>query len=511
MSVARPVARALRRRSGTALAIFALTLGGALAVSRLSPTRYRATAEILLQQPDRVNAVLNPGAVTSAANVEREVNTNAQLITSNPVIDAVRARLQLTESTRELIDHVSVTGAATSNLVKIAVTDLRPRRAADVATAVAFEYQAYRRRSDQDAIGSAVEAARLRLLEMDDAARRTSEGRGLEARLHQLETDAAVTTGGVQVVRQAAVPSGPVPRIPPLAAAEILGLALALAALAAATLERLDRRLTDRRAVEDAFGHPVIGLIPAASRGRDPERVEAFDGVAARLRRSDPGPPGRIVLVTAGVPSPGDDAAIRLAEALAGFDPKVLLIEADLRHEATAIEGVAGEGGLTAVLCGESTLEDEVMLASYARAWNDSPGSRTWELLTAGAGASRPTAMLGSHEMRNLLAVARRRADVVVVAGPSLTAGADVLALAPLCDETIVVVRECATTRDDARRGREALEAASARVRGIILERGGRAQPWPASRQRRPARRMPLPFGRSRDVETPTPRVAARA
>ena len=370
MSVARWVARALRRRSGTAGAIFVLTLGGALAVSRLSPTRYRATAEIL-QQTDRVDAALNPGAITSRANAEREVNTNAELITSKPVIDSVRARLHLTESARELIDRVSVSGAGTSYLVEIAVTDLRPRRAADIATAVAVEYQAYRRRSDQDAIGSAVEAAKRRLLAMDDAARRSPEGRGLEARLHQLETDAAVATGGVQVVRRAAVPWAPVPRIPPLAAAEILGLALVLAALAAATVEWLDRRLTDRRAVEEAFGHPVIGRIPAASRGHDPERVEAFVGVAASLRRSDPGPPGRIVLVTAGVPSPGNDAAIRLAEALAAFEPRILLIDADLRHERSPIGGVADAGGLTAVLCGQSTLDDEVMLASYDRAGND--------------------------------------------------------------------------------------------------------------------------------------------
>ena len=110
-----------------------------------------------------------------------------------------------------------------------------------------------------------------------------------------------------------------------------------------------------------------------------------------------------------------------------------------------------------------------------------------------------------------LLVVARRRADVVVVAGPNLTSGADVLALAPLCDETVVVVRERATTRDDARRGREALESASARVRGIILERSGRARRGAAGRQRRAGRPSSLPFRRSRDAEPSAPRVAAKA
>ncbi len=37
-----------------------------------------------------MNAVLNPDATASAANAQREVNTNADLITSIPVVDAVR-------------------------------------------------------------------------------------------------------------------------------------------------------------------------------------------------------------------------------------------------------------------------------------------------------------------------------------------------------------------------------------------------------------------------------------
>ena len=91
--------RAVARRAWAA-AIFLLTLVAALAASRVGPSRYEATAQILLQQPDQVNAVLNPDAITSAANVQREVNTNAQLITSVPVIDAVRRQLRLARACR---------------------------------------------------------------------------------------------------------------------------------------------------------------------------------------------------------------------------------------------------------------------------------------------------------------------------------------------------------------------------------------------------------------------------
>ena len=192
-----------------AAAIFALTLIAALGVSRLGASRYEATAQILLQQPDQVNAVLNPDAITSAANVQREVNTNAQLITSVPVIDAVRRQLRLTESVPDLVDRLSVTGEATSNLVEITARDGAPDRAARIATAVAEQYQAYRRRSAQDAIGSAISAAAIRLRGMDAATRGSAEGEALEARLHQLETGAAVATGGVQVVRRRRSPPRP--------------------------------------------------------------------------------------------------------------------------------------------------------------------------------------------------------------------------------------------------------------------------------------------------------------
>src|SRR4051794_35351278 len=179
---------AVRRRWLTVVDVLLVTLVAVFVFSHFGPYRYKATAQILLQQPDQVNAVLNPDAITSAANVQREVNTNAQLITSVPVADAVRRRLHLTESVRDLVSRLSVTGEATSNLVEITASDARPERAARVATAVAVEYQRYRRRSAQSAIGSAVDAAAVRLRGMDAATRASAEGQALEARLHQLET-----------------------------------------------------------------------------------------------------------------------------------------------------------------------------------------------------------------------------------------------------------------------------------------------------------------------------------
>src|SRR3954470_22840926 len=136
------VVTALRRRWLTAVDVILATLLAAFVFSHLETVRYEATAQILLQQPDQVNAVLNPDAITSAANVQREVNTNAQLITSSPVVDAVRERVRLAGTTRDLSSRLSVAGEATSNLVEITASDTDPKRAAQIATAVAMQYQA---------------------------------------------------------------------------------------------------------------------------------------------------------------------------------------------------------------------------------------------------------------------------------------------------------------------------------------------------------------------------------
>jgi Mrp family chromosome partitioning ATPase/capsular polysaccharide biosynthesis protein len=485
------VLRAVRRHTLAATAIIALTLLVTIGVSRLGASDYEATAQILLQQPDQVNAVLNPGTIPSAANAQREVNTNAQLITSVPVADAVRRQLHLSQSVHDLLARMSVSGEATSNLVEITVSDERPDRAAQVATAVAQQYQAYRRESAQKAIQLAIDAAQTRLSVMDGTVRQSSEGQALERRLHQLETGQAVVTGGVQIVRPARVPSGAVPRVSWLTAAVAIMLGLLLAALAVFVLDRLDRRLLDEDAVKDAFGgFDVIARIPARSQSghHSRERVEAFDRLAARLHFATPERPGYVVLVASMSATPGDDVAIRLAEAMAELEPRVLLIDADLRHEGSAAGAVVADGGLTAVLRGESSFDEEIVLATYDHD-DDDWRPRAWALLPPGPGSGRPASLLGGLEMDAVVAEGRARSDSVILAVPSVTSGADALALARLCDEIVLVVRERSVTLEQVATAREVLGSAPAPVLGIVLERRGASRrslpgPW---RHARPA------------------------
>jgi Mrp family chromosome partitioning ATPase len=215
------------------------------------------------------------------------------------------------------------------------------------------------------------------------------------------------------------------------------------------------------------------------------------------------------MMLAAAAPYADDDVAIRLAEAMADLEPRVMQIDADLRHESRGAGAeLAESGGLTAILCDQSTLEEEIVLASYGQDGDDPLPARAWELLAAGCGASRPTALLGSPAMEALLVRARDRADIVIVAAPSLASGADPLVIAPLCDEIVVVVRERSATRDQARAARQVLAGTSTSVVGLISEHGAPARWAPAqSRRRLPA----ILHGRSGARDEPNRPSAARA
>jgi polysaccharide biosynthesis transport protein len=496
------MARAVQRRWRPALAVVALTLLAAMAVSRLGSEQYEATAQILLQQPDQVNAVLNPDATASAANAQREVNTNAELITSIPVVEAVRRELRLRESAQSLIDRLSVSGEATSNLVRITARDPRPRQAARIATAVALEYQSYRRGSAQEAIGSAIEAARARLDGMTAADRESAEGQALDARLHQLEPAQVIATGGVQIVRPAAVPASPVPRLGLLQAAVALLLGLLLAAAVVAILERTDRRLLDDDAIEAALGLPLLARVPRPRPWRgaeDPERVAAYAALAARLRLTALGRDVRVLMVAPAAGLAGD-VVDQLAAAVSDLGERVLVIVADFGADDTAPGSQAS--GLAAVLRGESTLAAELVRGTCdGRPGDDAP---SWELLRAGERVRRSASLLGSAALEDVVLEACERADIVIVAAPPLASAGDALVLATVCDAIVVTVGPGSMTADAARRVRELLAAASAPVLGTVFDRARRPPAPRPSGSRRPAKARTPQAGTASDPAQPT-------
>ncbi len=278
---AQEFAAALRRRWPAALLVFAVTLVSAAALTEMQHKQYDATAQILLQPTDRVQADISPGSVPSPADAERDVNTYAQMITVAPVAYAVRRELGLSTTLPGLASKISVSGEATSNLVTITARDRSPVEAARLATAFATQYQIYRRQTAVQQIDQALESAQA-----SNGANVT--GSLVAQRVQQLQAAAASETGGVQIIRVASRPS--YPASPKVLTSIVVGLiaALILAVAAVFGLEAVDRRLLGGPQFQAAFGAPLLGTIPGGRRQPDTAGLQAaqhraYTDLAARL------------------------------------------------------------------------------------------------------------------------------------------------------------------------------------------------------------------------------------
>src|SRR5690606_32416012 len=222
-----------------------------------------------------------------------------------------------------------------TSFLEIAYTHEDPRRAADVANAIAAELS----RAVVDLEGQGPRAAAVELTVVADAE---------------------------PPVR----PSAPNTRLL-VAAGLVVGLAAGvLTALARGMFDTRIRGLDDVRRTTDT---PVLSVVRRGRRRTtetpvvfqlDPfgEQAEAYRRLRANLQFLDAGNRRRSLLVTSSVDGEGKSAtALNLAVALAERSRRVLLVDANLRRPGIARSlGLSGASGLTTVLIGEDRVEDVV-------------------------------------------------------------------------------------------------------------------------------------------------------
>lgn len=499
--VVRRVLVTLRRRWLVAVALCALTLAAALAVTLGKAREYSATAQILLAPSDVVGQLVNPGVLPSPANAQRDVDTNAKLITSNPVLDLVRAQLGSRASDEELAAKVEVGGQAESSLVSITVTDASAVAARQLAAAIAQQYARFRRASAQDAVREAIAAGRARLAELGHTGAAAAERAALRARLAELERNAAVTTGGVQIVH---LPGSGTAGLDPLPASTLadaaarddvapragqapvadnltprrLAFMLLVAGLAGSVLglggalavDRLDRRLLSVDDVESAFGVPVLGCLSGGGRSL----VDAYADVTASLGFTGAGGPRTLMISPVGRGVSGSSFAARVATQLAALRRRAMVVEADLASAgAAAVEGEARRG-LTHVLAGDSSLVDEIAVVHVVPPPAAlQPGRAgdviSYELLPAGEPVGNPAALLGRPVLAAIMRDACSRADVVLLSAGSPVPVSRSAPLAAVSDRIVLLARLRRTTRPDAEAARRALGESCDRVVGVVV------------------------------------------
>ncbi|MBU0492704.1 MAG: polysaccharide biosynthesis tyrosine autokinase [Chloroflexi bacterium] len=483
-------------------------------LSVTSTTIYSASVTLQIDQ----GADPRADVYTALRASEASAGTYVEMIGSPVVLRQVIAELQLPFSTGALAGSVSAEQIRDTQLIRINVEDSDPARATATADKIAevfirenqarqqARFEGGRREIEQKIkdLEKTIETAQMAIASLGDPTdpqnvnlpefARTELVR-LQSQLSRYETEyvmlirsqedfrlaAARYTDNVTVFAPAETPSSPVR--PRTLLNTVLGLisGVVLGVSTAFLLEYLDDTVKTGEDLE-VLGLALLGHTWRIARVKDLKDalvtamsskshvVEAYRILRANVEFAGFGNPGGTILVTSAQPSEGKSTTVaNLGVVAAQAGKRVIVVDSDLRRPVLhRIFGLDREIGLTTLL-----LEAEPDLDAALQ----SGGVEGLQVLVSGPIPPNPGDLLGSPQMKQLIARLRERADVVLLDSPPVLAVADASLLAAQASGTILVVDAGETRRDAVRRAKEALDKAEAKVLGAVLNRerrGGR-------------------------------------
>lgn len=288
----------------------------------------------------------------------------------------------------------------------------------------------------------------------------------LLGRLKEAELAAATAGPGIEIIDPAwpnPTPQGEGPgRI--IALFSLLSLGLGIAGVI--VFDRFDRRIHSPDQVTGSLGLPVLAVVPRLQAAPDPASpaaaiaVESFRGLRTQIAHVD-GNIGGVTLITSPAPREGKSmvsANLAISYATAGY--RTVLLDGDTRRgRAQEMFNLHRSPGLTDYLMKRASLEDVLQDTSVDNL----------ELIARGAPGGFNADLLEGELMVTLLDKLREDYDVVVIDGPPLAAGADVLMLGSQVDKVVIVLRAGATTEDLARAKLETLGNVDLPIVGAVL------------------------------------------
>lgn len=170
----------------------------------------------------------------------------------------------------------------------------------------------------------------------------------------------------------------------------------------------------------------------------------------------------KTILVTSTNPGEGKSfVAANLAISFAQADKKVLLVDCDLRKgrvhrlfEALNLRGLS------------NLLTDDIKnVNEYIR----TTSIHNLDVIPCGIYPPNPSELLASKKNKRLINMLRSRYDIVIFDGAPVNGLADSVILAGLVDETLVVVKDGATSKNDLMVVRDELNKVGARVAGVVF------------------------------------------
>ena len=299
-------------------------------------------------------------------------------------------------------------------------------------------------------------------------------------RAKEIEASVGAAVTNIQIVDLARVPLYPYK--PQVRRNLLLGLILGLfgGIGAAFLLEYMDNTIKNPDELANRYHIPILGLIPFA-KGKDVSRKilstkyfhepraalsESIRTAMTSIDLSSAGQPPKSILVTSILPGAGKSTiASNMALSYLSAGEKCLLIDVDLRKP--SLHKVFNIGsrskGLSSVLSGLEKLQDVVRKTDYDGL----------HFISSGPLPPNPAELVSSRRMRDLLQVACKYYDHVILDSPPYQGFAELLVLANMVDGTILVTVEGDTPREGVSHFRKSLSNIGGTILGSIINKTG--------------------------------------
>ena len=156
----------------------------------------------------------------------------------------------------------------------------------------------------------------------------------------------------------------------------------------------------------------------------------------------------KTILLTSCTPNEGKSTvALRLTQALAEDEKKVILVDADLRKSVfIGRYGITSEHqikGLSHYLSGQNELDDVIC----------ETGIENLNIIFAGPTTPNPTELIGNSYFEEMIKTLREQYDYIIIDAPPLGSVIDAAIITKVCDGTILVVENNVISRRFAQDG----------------------------------------------------------
>ena len=458
----RDYAQVVARRKWIVIAAVVVAIALSLLLSALKTPVYESSAAVLVRA--RTSDTVFSNVNTAYNDAKRATDTEIKLIESEVVAKRVMKDLGLTE----VPPKASGASDGNTDVVIVTVQHGDPTMAKQLADGYVQAYIEVRREQAVSGLVSAGSELQKKVTQIQDqidaldkqvadaptdqqqaikdslAAQRrvlVDQQSLFKQRLDQLQVDAALATGGAQSVREAELPTSPVEPTPVRSAvlAGIVGLLLGLGA--AFLLDYLDDSIRTPDELARIGGGPsVLAAVPLVASPDhrpislskpDDLAVESYRGLRTGLLFLGLDDDIKVVQITSSVSGEGKTTtATNLASVVAQAGPRTELVDADLRrprvHE---VFGLTPTTGLTDALLGASV--DSVVVHHVYNL----------DIIPSGKVPPNPSEMLGSRQMRELIAALAASYDAVIIDSAPVLPVTDSVALASSVQAVVLVAQ----------------------------------------------------------------------